>query len=316
MLTRSFEEFGVVSHIGETQRRRLDLALRNESAELVSAFQDVLCFRTIQGRTVERCFDDLFIRKRYVEARTKLAQLALVQFLLLVGDIASLAGFTQPVSFDRLCQYDGWGTFMVHRGLVRGIDFFRVMAAPQQLANLVIGQMIDHLEQRRILAKEMFAGVTAGLNRIFLVVAVHCLLHAFYQQPVFVCSQKRIPIRAPDNFDDIPSGATKSRFQFLNDLAIASHRAIETLQVAVYYPDEIVQIFPACQGERARGFRLIHLAVTDETPNPGFFCTEKAAALEITIEAGLIYRHDRSESHGHGGELPKVRNQIRMRIGG
>ena len=68
MLTRSFKEFGVVSHIRETQRRRLDLALRNESAELVSAFQDIRCFRTIQGRTVERRFDDLFIRQRYVEA--------------------------------------------------------------------------------------------------------------------------------------------------------------------------------------------------------------------------------------------------------
>ena len=124
------------------------------------------------------------------------------------------------------------------------------MATPQQLADLVISQMIDHLEERRVLAKEVLAGVTAGLNRIFLVVPVHRLFHPFDQQPVFVCSQKRIPIRAPHNFDNIPSGATKSRFQLLNNLAVASYRAIETLQVAVYYPDEIVQIFAACQGER------------------------------------------------------------------
>src|SRR5262249_33850888 len=49
MLSRSFEEFSVVTYIGETQGRRLDLALRNESAELVSTLQDVFRFRTIDG---------------------------------------------------------------------------------------------------------------------------------------------------------------------------------------------------------------------------------------------------------------------------
>ena len=55
--------------IGETQRSCLDLALRNESAELFSTLQDVFCFRTIDGRTVEGRFDDLLVRKRYVKAR-------------------------------------------------------------------------------------------------------------------------------------------------------------------------------------------------------------------------------------------------------
>lgn len=205
---------------------------------------------------------------------------------------------------------------MVDGRAVCGVNFLRVMAAPQQLANLVIGQMIDHFQKPRIFAKKMFAGIASGLDRILLVVAIYCLFHPLYQHPVFVRSEQRIPIRSPDNFDNIPSSAPKSRFQLLNDLAIASHRAIETLQVAVDYPDEIVQIFPACQGECSRRFRLIHFAIADKTPNPGFFRTEKAATLEVTIEARLIYGHDRRESHGHGGKLPKVWNQIRVRIGG
>src|SRR5262245_49294322 len=130
----------------------------------------------------------------------------------------------------------------------------------------------------------MLASVTTGLNRIFLVVPVHRFFHPFYQQAGFVYRQKRIPIGAPDNFDDVPAGTAKERFQLLNDLAIASYRTIETLQIAVYYPNEIVQIFPARQGESSRCFRLIHFPVADKTPNPGFFRIKKAATLEVTIE--------------------------------
>ena len=88
---------------------RLDLALRQESAQWLAAFQQILGFRTVQGRTVERRFDDFFIRQRNVEARAEFAQLFLVQLLLLVRDVAAFAGFAQAVAFDGLGQDDGRG---------------------------------------------------------------------------------------------------------------------------------------------------------------------------------------------------------------
>src|SRR5262245_50783645 len=144
MLSRSFEEFSVVTYIGKTQSRRLDLTLWNEAAELFSTLQNILCFRTIDRRTIERGFNDLLVRERNVEARTKLAKLSLVQFFLLMRDVSSLAGFTQPVSLHRLGQYHSRGPSVVDGRLVCRVYFFRIMSTPQQLANLVIGQVIDH----------------------------------------------------------------------------------------------------------------------------------------------------------------------------
>ena len=63
--------------------------------------------------------------------------------------------------------------------------------------------------------------------------------------------QERIPVVAPDYLDDVPAGAAEDRFEFLYYLAIAAHRAVEALEVAVYYPDEVVELFARREGKRA-----------------------------------------------------------------
>ncbi len=97
----------------------------------------------------------------------------------------------------------------------------------------------------------MFARVAARLDGIFLIIAVDRFLHAFEQQAFVVGCQQRVPIGAPDDFDDVPAGAAKKRFEFLNDLAVAAHRAVETLQIAIDDPDQIVEIFARRQRESA-----------------------------------------------------------------
>ena len=90
------------------------------------------------------------------------------------------------------------------------------------------------------------------------------------QQAGLVGCQQRVPIGAPDDLDDIPAGALEGGLEFLDYLAVAAHGAIEALQVAVHHPDEVVQIFPGGQRQRAEGLGLVGLAVADEGPDLRF----------------------------------------------
>ena len=90
-------------------------------------------------------------------------------------NVAAFAGFAQAVAFDRLGQDHRRLALVFHGRLVGGIHLARVVAAAQQLADLVVGEMIHQFEQFGIFAEEMFARVAARLDGIFLVIAVHRL---------------------------------------------------------------------------------------------------------------------------------------------
>ena len=53
------------------------------------------------------------------------------------------------------------------------------------------------------------------------------------QHAVVVLGQQRVPIAAPDHLNDIPASPAEHRFEFLDNLAIAAHRAIQALQITV-----------------------------------------------------------------------------------
>ena len=60
----------------------------------------------------------------------------------------------------------------------------------------------------------------------------------------------------------------KVAFQFLDDLAVAAHRAVEPLQVAVDDEDQIVEPFPrAAMRDRAQALRLVRLAIAEKGPH-------------------------------------------------
>jgi hypothetical protein len=143
----------------------------------------------------------------------------------------------------------------------------RIVAAPVQPPDVLVGQVADHLLQFGYLAEEMLAGVRAALGLEVLIFAVHALFHEFQQQPFLVGGEQRIPVRAPEHLDHVPAGAAKIAFQLLNDLAVAAHRAVQPLQVAVDDEDQIVQILAGGQRDRAQRFRLVHFAVAAEAPH-------------------------------------------------
>ena len=94
-----------------------------------------------------------------LEAAAKLDQLVLVEFLLLVGDVAAFARLAQAVALDRLGQDDRGRALVLDGRLVGRIDLGRIVPAAAQLANLLVAEVGDHRLQPRIDAEEMLADV-------------------------------------------------------------------------------------------------------------------------------------------------------------
>src|SRR5512141_925834 len=112
--------------------------------------------------------------------------------------------------------------------------------------------MLHHLQQAGIAAEQVVPEVGAALDKIFLVLAVRDLPHALDQDSVPIVADKVVPVAAPDDLDHIPAGAAENRLQLLNDLAVAPHRSIQALQVAVDHKSKVVQPLARSQSNRAQ----------------------------------------------------------------
>ena len=114
----------------------------------------------------------------------------------------------------------------------------------------------------------MLAGVAARLDGVLLVIAVDRFLHPLEQQarlcPRASSGSQSEPQITLMTFQPAPRN---SRFEFLDDLAVAAHRTVEPLQVAVDDPDQVVELFARGQRERAERFGLVGFAVADERPD-------------------------------------------------
>ena len=117
------------------------------------------------------------------------------------------------------------------------------------------------------------------------------------------------------HLDDVPAGAAEDALQLLDDLAVAAHRPVEALQVAVDDEDQIVEPLAPAQRDRTQALGLVALAVAEEGPDLAVGGIGEAAALQVLEEARLVDRHQRAEAHRDGRELPVVRHQPGMRVG-
>jgi hypothetical protein len=154
-----------------------------------------------------------------------------------------------------------------------------------------------------------------ALSIALLEIAVDGFLHALTQQTPAVARQQRIPIRAPDDLDDVPAGAAEHRFELLDDLAVAAYRAIEALQIAVDYEDQVVQPLTGGQRQRSQRLGLVHLAVAEEGPHFAPAGVQNVPMVQIAHKPRLGDGHHRGQSHGHGRELPETRHQPGVRVG-
>ncbi len=232
-----------------------------------------------------------------------------------MGDVLPFPGFAEAVALNGAGKDDGGAAFVFKGGFVGGVNFARIVAAKTQAAKRFIGKRVDEFQKTRIAAKEKLADVRAAGNNEFLVFAVDHFAHALDEKAFGVALDDGIPFRAPEDFDDVPASAAEGGFEFLNNLAIAAHGAIEALKIAVDDEDEVVEFFPGGEGDGAKGFGLIGLAVAKEGPDFGVGNGLEAAIFEIAIEARLIDGHERAESHGDGGEFPEVGHEPGVRVG-
>ena len=130
-----------------------------------------------------------------------------------------------------------------------------------------------------------------------------------------VAREQRVPIRAPQHLDDVPARAREQPFELLDDLAVAAHRSVEALQIAVDDEGQIVELLACGEREAAidSGSSISPSPNTPQTRRPRV--SGEAAIPEIAHESRLIDGIDGSDAHRAGRKLPELRHQPGMRIG-
>ena len=229
--------------------------------------------------------------------------------------VAAFHGRPQAVALHGLQQQHAGlaGNFL---GLLEGrVDLLVIVAAALDGADLLVGQGAHQLFERRVVLHPVLAHHVARRDGVHLVVAVHGLFHARLQDAVHVAFEQDVPAAAPDHLDDVPVRAAKGAFEFLDDLAVAAHRAVEALQVAIHHQDHVVQLFPGGDVDGAEHFRLVGFAVADEGPNLAAVFRLEPPMLQVLDETRLVDGAWRGQPHAGAGHLPEPRQAARMRIG-
>jgi hypothetical protein len=256
----------------------------------------------------------LLVGDRQLQAVAEDLQLVHGQLLGLVGDVARLDARAQRPALHRLGQDHDRRAAVLHRCCIGGVQLAVVVAAAAQLRQLVVGEMLDQRAQPRIGAEEVLTNVGTIGHRQALVIAVQRLVHLCQEHAVFVARQQVVPFARPDDLDHVPAGAAEGGLQLLDDLAIAAHRPVQPLQVAVDDEDQVVEPLARRDPQRPERLRLVHLAVAKEAPHPTVRGVGDAPRREVAVEAGLVDGIHRPQPHADGRELPEVGHQPRVRI--
>src|SRR6185503_17937744 len=137
------------------------------------------------------------------------------------------------------------------------------------------------------------------------------LVHTIHEDAVDVTREEVIPLAGPHDLDDVPARSAEHRLELLDDLAVPAHRTVEALQVAVHDEREVVEPFARCDVQRAERFGLVALAVAEESPDALPARVLDPAVVQVAVEARLVDRGERPESHRDGRELPELRHETR-----
>jgi hypothetical protein len=256
----------------------------------------------------------LLVRQRQVKAVAEFDQVFAVEFFLRMRGHLALAGAAHAVAFFGVRQDHGGLALVVGRRGISGVDLHQVVAAAFEAVDLLVRHALGQAREFFALAEEVVAVKAPVFGGKGLHLAVHRLRKRLRQGARQVARKEAVPVAAPDQFDDVPAGAGKQLFELVDDAAVAAHRAVQALQVAVDDPDHVVQPFARGQRQRAHGFGLVHLAVAEHAPDLAARAVEQTAVREVAHEARVVDRADRAYAHGAGRELPEVRHQIRVRI--
>ena len=121
------------------------------------------------------------------------------------------------------------------------------MAAALEAPDLIIAPSGNHRSGARILTEELFSNIRAIFCLEGLEVTIGGAVHQLDERTIAILREELIPFPSPYDLEDIPSCASEERFEFLDDLAVSTDRAIESLQIAVDHEDEVVESFTRCE---------------------------------------------------------------------
>ena len=308
-----------VGHGGHRQLGRGRLARRQRAPQRGAALLQVLRLGAAFGRAEEALRPRVVVAHRQVEAVHEVHQVLAIELLLLVRGHAALADRAHAVALLGLGQDDHRRAAVRHRRGVGGVDLHQVVPAAVEAVDLVVGHRADQRLQLGALAEELVAVVGAVVGAEGLELAVHGAREGPRQGLRVVAREERVPVAAPHQLDDVPAGPGKHSLQFVHDAAVAAHRAVQPLQVAVDDEDQVVQPLAGRQAQAGERLGLVHLAVAEEAPHasaggiPGRAAAvargQQAPVLQVAHEARLVHRRQRPQAHRAGGELPEVRHQ-------
>ena len=196
-----------------------------------------------------------------------------------------------------------------------GVELAQVVAATLERIDVLERHVRHQCAQLRIELEEMRLIVGAIVGTEGLVLPVGGFREPSQQRVMRVAREQRIPIRAPEHLDDVPPRTGEQAFEFLDDLAIAAHGAIEALQVAIDDEGQIVELLARRQGQGAHRFGLIHFAIAEHAPDVPRGGVGQIAIGEVAHEARLVDGVDGTDTHRAGGHLPEIGHQPGMRVG-
>ena len=297
------------------QGRGADHATRHGTAERLAPLVDVLDLVGVRPRVVVRRVLELGVGDRQLEAVAEDAQLLLRELLGLVGHVPGLDARAERPALHGLGQDDRRGTLVLGRRLVGRVHLAVVVTAAPELGQVVVGEVLDELAQARIRPEEVLADVRATGHGELLELAVERVVHLLDERAVDVAGEQVVPLARPDDLDHVPAGTAEDGLELLDDLAVAAHRAVEPLQVAVDDEGQVVEALAGRDMERAERLGLVGLAVAEERPHARTGRVGQPAVVQVAVEARLVDGADRPEAHRDRGVLPEVRHQPRVRIG-
>ena len=231
-----------------------------------------------------------------------------------MGGVAGLDVRAERPALDGLGQDHRGLAGRLGGRLVRRVQLAVVVTAPGQVAQVVVGEMLDQPAEARVGAEEVLADVGAVLGGVLLEFAVNGGVHLVEQHTIDVTGQQLIPLGSPHHLDHVPAGAPEGGLELLDDLAVAPDGAVEALQVAVDHEDQVVELLAGGQGQGPQGLGLVAFTVTEEAPHPALAGVGDTPVVEVPVDVGLVDGVERGQAHRHGGELPEVRHEPRVGI--
>ena len=136
---------------------------------------------------------------------------------------------------------------MLYRRRVGGVNFDGIRASASQRPDLVVGPVCNQSCCFGIFAEEVLAHIGTVLRLEVLVLAIDAFLHALAQFARGILRQQRVPTGTPQHLDDVPARATENTFQLLHYFAVAAHRSVEALEVAVDDEHQVVELLAAAE---------------------------------------------------------------------